>query len=126
MKFFDKILKAIGFENVEEENDEKKPAKREKITSSKFDLRNKNSKKIEDSKEEIEIFAPKSQSDIENIANRLINGENLLIYLSNFSEVDKTRTLEFLSGVVFVLKIKLKKIDNNLYLISKNDGEIVE
>ena len=39
MGFFDKILKAIGFESVEEENT-KKP-KKESVTSSKFNLKNK-------------------------------------------------------------------------------------
>ncbi len=125
MGFFDKILKAIGFENVEEENDDKKN-KKQRITSSKFDLRNKNTKKEEKEQKSVEVNTPKTQGDIENISLKLLDEESILVNLSNFSEEDKKRALDFLSGASFVLKFKINKIEENLFFISKNIGENVE
>ena len=120
MGFFDKILKAIGFESVEEENT-KKP-KKESVTSSKFNLKNKSTKKED---EEIEMYSPKNQAELENVVSVFENGESALVNFANFSEYDKNDAIIFLSGAVFALKYKMKKIQGNLYLISKTDGELV-
>lgn len=125
MGFFDKFLKAIGFENVDEEQKEEKQ-KKQKKTSAKFDLRNKNIKEEKQEQKSIEVNTPKEQADVEKIALSLASGENMLVNLSNFSEEDKIRALDFLSGCAFVLKFKIKQIEENLYLISKSDGEEVE
>lgn len=126
MGFFDKFLKAIGFESVEDENIDKKN-KKQRITSSKFDLRNKNTKEEEKKEQKsVEVNTPKTQEDIENISLKLLEEENVLINLSNFSEEDKKRALDFLSGASFVLKFKIKQIEENLFFISKNIGEDVE
>lgn len=122
MGFFDKILKAMGFESVEEESTKK--TKKESVASSKFNLKNKPAKKIEED-EEIEMYSPKNQIELENIISKFQNGENALVNLSSFSEYDKNNATIFLSGAVFALKYKMKKIEGFLYLISKTDGEIV-
>lgn len=123
MGFFDKILKAIGFESVEEEST-KKP-KKESVTSSKFNLKNKSTKKTTEEDEEIEMYSPKNQAELENVISVFENGESALVNFANFSEYDKNDAIIFLSGAVFALKYKMKKIQGNLYLISKTDGELV-
>ena len=136
MGFFDKILSAIGFESEEEDVEyEEKPRaekkrKREDLTSAKFDL----SKEIEPSsrelsrfgtnneeedEEDLEIHTPESQSDIERLLIKVKNGENALINLANFSEEDRVRALDFISGALFLLNRKIKKIEGTLFLISK-------
>ena len=74
----------------------------------------------------VEVNTPSSQEDIEKISLRLLEEENVLVNLSNFSEEDKKRALDFLSGASFVLKFKIKQIEDNLFFISKNNGEDVE
>lgn len=126
MGFFDKFLKAIGFESVEDDGSEKKN-KKQRITSSKFDLRNKNAKEeVKKEQKTVEVNTPTNQEDIEKISLRLLEEENVLVNLSNFSEEDKKRALDFLSGASYVLKFKIKQIEDNLFFISKNNGEDVE
>lgn len=133
MGFFDKILSAIGFES---DDDEPKPSKekknkKEQITSAKFDLsKNQESKnkeltrfgntKQDKKEEELEVFSPETQSDIENILTKIKNGENALINLAAFSDEDRIRALDFISGALFILEKNIKRIEGTLFLISNN------
>lgn len=133
MGFFDKILSAIGFESDDDEpkpNKDKKN-KKEQITSAKFDLsKNQESESKELSRfgntkqdkkeEELEVFSPETQSDIENILTKIKNGENALINLAAFSDEDRIRALDFISGALFILKKNIKRIEGTLFLISNN------
>lgn len=132
MGFFDKILSAIGFENDDETSSKpskEKKSKKENITNAKFDL-SKNqepqdkelsrfgSNKQEKKEEDLEVFTPETQSEIENILIKVKNGENVLINLSAFSDEDRIRALDFVSGALFILQKNIKRVEGTLFLIN--------
>lgn len=132
MGFFDKILSAIGFESDTEETKpvKEKKNKKEQITNAKFDLsKNQTSQdkelsrfgnKQEKKQEELEVFSPETQNEIEDILKKVENGENVLINLVGFSDEDRIRALDFISGALFILKKNIKRIEGTLFLISNN------
>lgn len=132
MGFFDKILSAIGFENDDETSSKpskEKKSKKENITNAKFDL-SKNqepqdkelsrfgSNRQEKKEEDLEVFTPETQSEIENILIKVKNGENVLINLSAFSDEDRIRALDFVSGALFILLKNIKRVEGTLFLIN--------
>ena len=133
MGFFDKNLSAIGFES---DDDEPKPSKekknkKEQITSAKFNLsksQEPESKELsrfgntkqEKTEEELEVFSPETQTDIENILTKVKNGDNALINLAAFSDEDRIRALDFISGALFIMEKNIKRIEGTLFLISNN------
>lgn len=132
MGFFDKILSAIGFENDDETSSKpskEKKSKKENITNAKFDL-SKNqepqdkellrfgSNRQEKKEEDLEVFTPETQSEIENILIKVKNGENVLINLSAFSDEDRIRALDFVSGALFILQKNIKRVEGTLFLIN--------
>jgi len=126
MGFFDKMLNALGFEDEGNSNNkpnEKKEEKEVKVkmvaVNPKFDLKNFDEEE-KDEKEE-QFYSPKSQTDVENIANNLIKGENAKVNFMNFSENDRMRALDFLSGVLFVLDGKIEKFDLTTYIFKNKD-----
>lgn len=133
MGFFDRILSAIGFES---DDDAPKPSKekknkKEQITSAKFDLSKRQEpeskelsrfgkSKQEKTEEELEVFSPETQTDIENILTKVKNGDNALINLAAFSNEDRIRALDFISGALFIMEKNIKRIEGTLFLISNN------
>ena len=132
MGFFDKILSAIGFENDDETSSKpskEKKSKKENITNAKFDLsKNQESQdkelsrfgnnRQEKKEEDLEVFTPETQSEIENILIKVKNGENVLINLSAFSDEDRIRALDFVSGALFILQKNIKRVEGTLFLIN--------
>lgn len=133
MGFFDKILSAIGFESDDNEPkpSKEKKNKKEQITSAKFNLsksQDPESKELsrfgntkqEKTEEELEVFSPETQTDIENILTKVKNGDNALINLAAFSDEDRIRALDFISGALFIMEKNIKRIEGTLFLISNN------
>lgn len=133
MGFFDKILSAIGFESDDNEPkpSKQKKNKKEQITSAKFNLsksQEPESKELsrfgntkqEKTEEELEVFSPETQTDIENILTKVKNGDNALINLAAFSDEDRIRALDFISGALFIMEKNIKRIEGTLFLISNN------
>lgn len=133
MGFFDKILSAIGFESDDNEPkpSKEKKNKKEQITSAKFNLsksQEPESKELsrfgntkqEKTEEELEVFSPETQTDIENILTKVKNGDNALINLAAFSDEDRIRALDFISGALFIMEKNIKGIEGTLFLISNN------
>lgn len=133
MGFFDKILSAIGFESDDNEPkpSKEKKNKKEQITSAKFNLsksQEPESKELsrfgntnqEKTEEELEVFSPETQTDIENILTKVKNGDNALINLAAFSDEDRIRALDFISGALFIMEKNIKRIEGTLFLISNN------
>lgn len=133
MGFFDKILSAIGFESDDNEPkpSKEKKNKKEQITSAKFDLSKSQepvskelsrfgNTKQEKTEEELEVFSPETQTDIENILTKVKNGDNALINLAAFSDEDRIRALDFISGALFIMEKNIKRIEGTLFLISNN------
>lgn len=123
MKFFDKLFRAIGFEEeeIEEEQDislnknKTKVKKKEVIIpNAKFNLKEK--------PKEIKTFYPQSQEEVEELVNIFKNNEDIIINIDKFVDEDKTRVLDFLFGAAFALEGELKKKDNDLYLMVHNEN----
>lgn len=125
MGIFDKIMKAIGFEDEDIETSKKDEPiieKKEKkvIINSKFDLKSIKEEGIIENK--LQFCNPKAQFDIEEIVKKLIKGCDIKVDFSEFSEIDKIRALDFLSGAVFVLDGKIEKVDKNIYLLKNKEN----
>lgn len=121
MGFFDKILKALGFEDEEQLNEDKKiEQKKEKKKTKSIKVRSKfNLEDVEEKGREVK-HTPKQQSEIEFIIKDLIDGN---IVYADFSELDdsmKIRALDFLSGAVYILNGSIEKQDNFLYILTTN------
>ncbi len=119
MKFFDKFLKAIGFEDenekVEEkkiqsgEEKEKKREKKQELPSAKFNLK--------EIKNEPEAYFPETQEEIEDVVRYFIKGDDVYVDLSKFSDDDRTHALDFFSGAAFALGGQVKKTGESVYLL---------
>lgn len=118
MKFFDKLFKAIGFDEREFEQEEENlgegknlKKKRENVVlpNAKFNLKEK--------RRELLAKSPQTQEEIEDLVLLFKDGETLSINLEKFDEEDKTRVLDFLFGAAFALGGSLKKTGENSYLM---------
>ena len=133
MGFFDKLLSAIGFENEDEAEvitkQKKEKKQKQTLTAAKFDLsqeKESESKELsrfgvakkEQSEEDLKVYSPDTQTEIEQILLRVKNGENVLLNLTNFSDDDRVRALDFISGALFVMNKTIKRVENNLFMIS--------
>lgn len=113
MSFFDKFLKAVGFEENDENESEnlqsvnKKKEKSQKIPSAKFNLKNKVSSKT---------FEVETLQDVQKAAKLFSKGENVLVDFSSYCE-NKNEGRVFLLGVCFAFGGELKKLDENLFLM---------
>ena len=136
MGFLNKILKGLGFEDEEYEEPkpkikQKKDKKNNNISAS-FDLNNINDEPEKDSKIEdnsvkqeqqtngsgsFDVIKVQSQADIQSAVQKLKNGAKLLINIEGLVESDIVRSLDFLTGAVFALNLKIQKIDEKIYLI---------
>lgn len=122
MKFFDKLFKAIGFDEREFEQEEENlgegknlKQKRENVVlpNAKFNLKEK--------RRELLFKTPQTQEEIEDLVLLFKDGESLSINLEKFDEEDKTRVLDFLFGAVFALGGSLKKTGENSYLMVSDE-----
>lgn len=118
MKFFDKLFKAIGFDEREFEQEEENlgegknlKQKRENVVlpNAKFNLKEK--------RRELLAKSPQTQEEIESLVLLFKEGEELSINLEKFDKEDKTRVLDFLFGAAFALGGSLKKTGENSYLM---------
>ena len=118
MKFFDKLFKAIGFDEREFEQEEENlgegknlKQKRENVVlpNAKFNLKEKRREPL--------VQVPQTQEEIESLVLLFKEGEELSINLEKFDEEDKTRVLDFLFGAVFALGGSLKKTGEHSYLM---------
>ena len=122
MKFFDKLFKAIGFDEREFEQEEENlgegknlKKKRENVVlpNAKFNLKEK--------RRELLAKSPQTQEEIESLVLLFKEGEELSINLEKFDEEDKTRVLDFLFGAAFALGGSLKKTGENSYLMVSDE-----
>ncbi len=118
MKFFDKLFRAIGFDEREFEQEEENlgegknlKQKRENVVlpNAKFNLKEKRREPL--------VQIPQTQEEIESLVLLFKEGEELSINLEKFDEEDKTRVLDFLFGAAFALGGSLKKTGENSYLM---------
>lgn len=122
MKFFDKLFKAIGFDEREFEQEEENlgegknlKKKRENVVlpNAKFNLKEKRREPL--------VQVPQTQEEIESLVLLFKEGEELSINLEKFDEEDKTRVLDFIFGAAFALGGSLKKTGENSYLMVSDE-----
>ena len=136
MGFLNKILKGLGFEDEEEEivkepkNIKKKENKKQTKMAASFNLneieeenavieqpKEETTPVIEDSGFSIEMFKLKSQQDVQNLIEKLKQGIKVIANAEQLSSQDLTRSLDFLTGAVFALDLKMQKLDDKIFII---------
>lgn len=146
MGLFDIIMTAMGFENENKKPKKVKKEKKEKKVpnnhSAKFNLNQKNSSNgkvklsnnlqkldINKSLEEcakVVVHTPKTQKEVQKVSDKLAEGEYALVNLSNFEEKDKIRAIDFLSGVAYILKFKIQRLEGSIFFIAAEGVEPME
>ena len=140
MGFFNKILKGLGFEDEEESKEKpvkikQKKVKKNNVTATfnldKYEDESDNianelpqqndavNLQIENQSQKLsfEVVKVKNQTDVQNAVKLLSNGQMILLNVEQLSADDLTRSLDFITGAVFALNLKMQKIDEKIYLI---------
>lgn len=87
-----------------------KPIESEKITSLNYN--------------NINVYSPKNQQEIEKIVINLQKSEASIINLKGYEKVTYIKILDFLNGAVFALNGNIARITQDLYLISPENLRI--
>lgn len=136
MGFFNKILKGLGFEDEDVEEPKTKKIKEKKVknntkVTASYNLNELEEEKQPETKEKIEeiqtekkqeqsefeIVKASSQEDIQEVVKKIKSGLKVLLNIENLTSADLTRSLDFLTGAVFALDLKIQKLDERIYLI---------
>lgn len=136
MGFLNKILKGLGFEDEEESQPkeikvkEKKEKKQKSNVGATYNLNElEEEKKEEVVKEQVieekqinespefEVVKATTQEDIQQVVLKLKMGAKVLLNIEKMSQEDITRSLDFITGAVFALNLKMQKIDDKIFLI---------
>lgn len=67
------------------------------------------------------VYNVTSFYEIETIAKNLFIKQSVIINLSNLEIKDKYRVIDFLSGVIYTLRGKREKLEENIYIFSVSD-----
>ncbi|USS86395.1 cell division protein SepF [Fructilactobacillus cliffordii] len=73
-----------------------------------------NDNRMPDSK--INILEPRIFADAKNIANKLINGDAVLIRMENVDSTTIRRIVDFITGTIYAIEGDLQQIDEKVYL----------
>ncbi|USS90897.1 cell division protein SepF [Fructilactobacillus carniphilus] len=73
-----------------------------------------NDNRMPDSK--INIVEPRIFADAKNIANKLINGDAVLIRMENVDSTTIRRIVDFITGTIYAIEGDLQQIDEKVYL----------
>ncbi len=116
MGFLNSLLKGLGFEGEKTEKPQKE--KEEKNSSAyqnaglEVDLNT--------IKSEPKAFTPLSEQDVQKLVDILKTGEAITVDLKNFSDSEYIRSLDFLSGAIYVLNGKIKKVGEKTFFFCPN------
>jgi len=72
----------------------------------------------------INVYTPKNQQEVEKIVINLQKSEASIINLKGFEKVTYIKILDFLNGAVFALNGSIARITQDLYLISPQNLRI--
>lgn len=115
MGFLNGLLKGLGFEVEKKEKPhikEEKESKAYKNAGLEIDLST--------IKSQPQIFAPNTEQDVQNLVDILKTGEAITIDLKNFSDSEYIRSLDFLSGAIYTLNGKIKKVSEKTFFFCPN------
>lgn len=72
----------------------------------------------------INVYTPQNQEEIEKIIYNLQKNEASIINLKGYEKQSLTRVLDFLNGAVFALNASINRLTQDLYLISPQNIKI--
>ena len=119
MGFFSGLMKTLGFEGDDTSNSQKQNKKSEQNNTQKaeFDLKNM------PQRENIREFTPVNQVEIQEITEVLKENECVCVNMQKLDNINYIRSLDFLSGAIFVLNGKIKKSGDKIYIFYPNTNE---
>ena len=106
-------MRGLGFEGQEKPKEEKIETKDSSVYENKgaeYDL----TKQKEETKPL--TFAPTSEKEVQNIVDELKSGKDVIVDLKNLDTKEYIRALDFMSGAVYVLGGKIKKLSDKTFL----------
>ena len=113
MGFFNGILRGLGFEGEQKPKEEKPEVKDSSVYENKgaeYDLtaKEKDDKPVS--------FAPTSEQQVQDIVDSLKSGKDAIVDLKNLDAKEYTRALDFLSGAIYALGGRIKKLSDKTFL----------
>ncbi len=69
----------------------------------------------------VNVYFPKSFSDVEDIIESLSMGNQVVVNLKDVKEATAQRVIDILCGAIFALKGGLCEIENNIFVITPYD-----
>ncbi len=66
----------------------------------------------------VEFVYPTRFDDVETIINYLKEGESVVLNLTGMNETDSQRLLDCISGAVYALNGNIRRVDNNIFLLT--------
>ena len=115
MGLFNGFLRGLGFEGEKKVKSQKNIEKEETPSAytnagAKFDLAS-----------QYQEIIPNNQQEVQNAVDILKNGETIIINLKQIKDGEYIRALDFLSGAIYVLNGKIKKINDKTFLFCVKD-----
>ena len=116
MGFFSGILRGLGFEGEQKPKEEKQEVKDISVYENKgaeFDL-------TEKEKDDKPVsFAPTSEKQVQDVVDSLKSGKDAIVDLKNLDAKEYIRALDFLSGAIYVLGGKIKKMSDKTFFFCR-------
>ena len=112
MGFFDGLLRGLGFEGPDKPKEQKQETKDVSVYENKgaeYDL-TKQTKEVKPVN-----FVPNSEKEVQSIVDVLKSGKDVIVDLKNFDTKEYIRALDFMSGAVYALGGKIKKMSEKTY-----------
>lgn len=119
MGFFSGLMKTLGFEGDDTSNSQKQNKISEQNGTQKAEFDLKNMPQVEN----IRTFTPINQVEIQDIVNILKENECVCVDMQKLDNTSYIRSLDFLSGAIFVLNGKIKKSGDKTYIFYPNVNE---
>ena len=66
----------------------------------------------------IVTYKPQTMDDVQEICDRFLDGDAVILYFEQAEEKDKERIVNFLSGAIYSQNGNILKISNHIYAIS--------
>lgn len=66
----------------------------------------------------VEFLYPTRFDDVQFLINYLKEGESVVLNLNNMNEVDSQRLLDCASGAIYALNGNIRRVDNNIFLLT--------
>lgn len=74
----------------------------------------------------IVTYKPQTMDDVQEICDRFLGGDAVILSLEQADGKDEERIVDFLSGAIYSQKGNIQKISNHIYAISPEDVGLFE